>query len=87
MKMKSHLSKYTSAENDINSLSHNYLLTAKASNKKTTWYQVGKKDTKIALANVKQQIARELFNLSKVVDDGKFHVMLDKNDERELELN
>ena len=44
-------------------------------------------DTTVALAKVKNQIAREMFNLSKVVDDGKFHIVLEKGIQREMELN
>ena len=41
---------------------------------------------KTQLEVVRHQIAMELFNISKVVDDGNFHIVLEKGSERTLSL-
>jgi len=43
-------------------------------------------DIKSQLAEVQHKIAQELFNISRVVDDGNFHTVLDSGATRELKL-
>ena len=43
-------------------------------------------DIKSQLAEVQHRIAQELFNISRVVDDGNFHVVLEGGASRELKL-
>ena len=86
---KSDLSRETNVENLIAHLSQRYLAKYAAHDPKATMTSEMQQfseqnpdfDLKTQLDVVRHQIAMELFKISKVVDDGNFHVILQKNAE------
>lgn len=92
---KTNLSRCTNVENLISHLSMKYLAKYAQNDPKagmsSEMMDFAAKhpdfNLKTQLEAIRHQIASELFNISKVVDDGSFHVVLSKGQEQELKLN
>ena len=91
---KSDLSRQTNVENLIAHLSTKYLAkyaqhdpTANMTSEMQEFVEKNPDfNLKTQLDEIRHQIAMELFNISKVVDDGNFHIQLQKGSEQQLIL-